>query len=84
MTTLNNPATTPEMRSSLALAMSRFSDAKLVNAWLEKVVSAETRSQDALHYLASVIRNPDAGKVAWEWTKQHWPEVEKKTCRLRR
>jgi aminopeptidase N len=78
MRALNNPATTPEMRSSLAQAMTQFSDPKLVNAWLEKIVSAETRSQDALRYLAGVIRNPEAEKVAWPWTKQHWPEVEKK------
>ncbi len=78
MTTLNNPATTPEMRSNLSRAMARFSDPKLVTSWLEKTISPETRSQDSLRYLSRVIRNPEAQKTAWEWTKQHWPDVEKK------
>ena len=78
MATLNNPATTPEMRSNLARSLARFSEPKLVTAWLEKIISPETRSQDSLRYLARVIANPEANKTAWEWTKQNWPDVEKK------
>lgn len=76
--TLNNTATTPEVQSVLGRALARFSDPRLLTSWLEKIVSPATRSQDAIHYLASVIGNPEAQKTAWEWTQQHWPEVEKK------
>jgi aminopeptidase N len=75
---LNNPATNPEIQGNLARAMARFSDPKLVTAWLERIVAPETRNQDALRYLSMVIRNPESQKTAWEWTRNHWPDVEKK------
>jgi aminopeptidase N len=75
---LKNPVTNPELQGNLARAMARFSEPRLVTAWLEKIVSPETRSQDAPRYLSLVIQNPVSQKTAWEWTKAHWPDVEKK------
>jgi aminopeptidase N/puromycin-sensitive aminopeptidase len=74
---LSNPKTTPEQMRNYGRAMSRFSDPKLVERWLQRIVSPETRNQDAAGYLSGVLEYPATQKFAWEWTKQHWPEVEK-------
>ena len=75
---INNPASSPEQVQDYARAMARFSDPKLVERWLEMIVGPETRNQDSARYLSRVLENVAAQKMAWEWTKQHWPQVEGK------
>ena len=69
---------TPEQLSDVSNALARFSDARLTERWLQKIVAPETRNQDAVHYIAEVLSNVAVQKPAWEWVKQHWPEVEAK------
>jgi aminopeptidase N len=78
MTAMNNSKSSPEQLSDYSRALAQFSDPKLVEQWLERIVAPETRSQDAAGYLGRVLENPAVQKVAWEWTKQHWAEVESK------
>src|SRR4029077_3006484 len=35
------------------------------------------RSQDALGLVTNVLGNPAGQKVAWDFVRQHWPELEK-------
>lgn len=75
---INSPNSTPEQLSDYGRALARFSDPKLVEKWLQRIVAPETRNQDAARYLARVLENPAVQKVAWDWTKLHWPEIESK------
>ena len=33
--------------------------------------------QDALQLVGGVLRNPAGQKLAWDFIRQHWPEIEK-------
>jgi puromycin-sensitive aminopeptidase len=72
------PASTPVELRDVTRALARFSDVRLMERWLTRTVAPETRTQDAAFYVAEVINNAAVRKPAWEWTKQHWPEVEAK------
>jgi aminopeptidase N len=77
LSALSNGKATPEQTRNYARALSRFNDPKLLERWLERIVSPETRNQDAAGYLSGVLENPAAQSFAWEWTKHHWSEVER-------
>ena len=72
-------ARSPEQYYNLARALAEFRDPKIVERLLAMSVSDEVRSQDAAGLIGAVLSNTDNQKVAWEWVKAHWPEVEKKT-----
>jgi len=78
MAAMSNPKSSPEQLGNYARALAQFSDPKLVQQWLARIVAPETRTQDAAGYLGRVLENPAVQKMAWDWTKQHWPEVESK------
>ncbi len=75
---LRDPASTPEMLSNVSDAMAAFTDPQLISRWLEIAAAPETRNQDAAGYFARPLLNPPVQKVAWEWIKEHWPQVESK------
>jgi aminopeptidase 2 len=75
---ISSPAATPEEIDNFALALANFTDFKLTQQWLQKIVAPETRSQDAPFYIGAVLDNVAVQKPAWEWVKQHWPDVQKK------
>lgn len=75
---MNDAKSSPEQLGDYSRALARFSDPKLTQQWLEKIVAHETRNQDAAGYLRLVLDNQAVQKMAWEWTKQHWPEVQAK------
>ena len=58
-------------------ALPRFSDPRLLERTLEYAVSPDVRSQDALLLIAGMFSNPAGQKLAWDFTRQHWAEVEK-------
>ena len=35
------------------------------------------RSQDSLGLIAAVMENPAGTKLAWDFVRGHWPEIEK-------
>jgi alanyl aminopeptidase len=75
---MNDAKSSPEQLVDYSSALARFSDSKLTQQWLEKIVAPETRNQDAAGYLRRVLENQAVQKMAWEWTKQHWAEVQAK------
>ena len=75
MAAMSNPNSSPEQLSDYSRGLDRFSDPKLTEHWLERIIGPETRSQDAAAYLGRLLENPAAQKMAWGWTKQHWAEV---------
>jgi aminopeptidase N len=69
----------PEQYYNVGGALSHFRDPTIVQQVLELSVSDKTRNQDAAALIAGLLVNPDNQKVAWDWVKAHWAEVEKKT-----
>jgi aminopeptidase N len=78
LTSLRDPASTPEVIANLSTAMAEFTDPQLVSRWLEIASAPETRNQDSPRYFARTLRNAEAQRVAWPWIKEHWPQVESK------
>ena len=55
----------------------RFSDPKLLQRTLEYALTPAVRSQDTLGLISVVMENPAGTKVAWDFVRAHWPEIEK-------
>ncbi|HKV91810.1 MAG TPA: M1 family aminopeptidase [Candidatus Angelobacter sp.] len=69
----------PEQYYNVGRALAAFRDPKIVQQVLGLSVSEKVRNQDAAALISAVLSNTDDQKVAWEWVKAHWPDVEKKT-----
>jgi aminopeptidase N len=69
---LSDPAGTPEVLANISEALGEFTDPQLMTRWLEVIVGPQTRNQDAARYFEDLMRNVDAQKPAWNWTKEHW------------
>jgi len=76
MSALKNPKS-PEEYYSYFFTLPQFTDPKLLQRTLDFAISPDVRSQDALQLVTSVLANPDGQKLAWEFVRQHWPELEK-------
>jgi aminopeptidase N len=76
MTAMKN-AKTPEQYYLYFFTLSSFSDPQLLRRTLDYAISADVRSQDTLNLLGSVMGNPDGEKLAWDFVRTHWAEVEK-------
>ncbi len=68
----------PEPFYNITNALSNFYDPQIVERWMEMIVSPSFRNQDAPHMIAAMVNDPETHRVAWEWVKAHWPDVEKK------
>jgi len=54
-----------------------FRDPKLLQRTLEFGISSGVRSQDAIQVISDVLDNPAGKKVAWDFIRTRWAEVEK-------
>jgi aminopeptidase N/puromycin-sensitive aminopeptidase len=76
MTGLKN-SKSPEDYYAYFFTLAQFSDQKLLQRTLEFAISPDVRSQDALQLVSGVLGNPDGEKLAWDFVRQHWAEIEK-------
>jgi len=76
MAALKNPKS-PEEYYTYLFTLPQFSDQKLLLRTLNFAISPDVRSQDALQVITSVMGNPDGQQLAWDFVRQHWPEIEK-------
>ena len=76
MTALKN-AKSPEEYYAHFFTLPQFRDPKLLERTLEFAVSPDVRSQDTLQLISGVMDNPEGQKLAWDFVRQHWSEVEK-------
>ncbi len=67
----------PEEYYMYLYTLPQFRDQKLLERTLELAISPDVRSQDALSVVTSVLGNPDGRQLAWNFIRQHWPELEK-------
>jgi aminopeptidase N/puromycin-sensitive aminopeptidase len=76
MTALKN-AKSPEEYYAYFFTLPQFRDQKLLERTLEFAISPDVRSQDALQLISGVLDNEEGQKLAWDFVRQHWSEVEK-------
>jgi aminopeptidase N/puromycin-sensitive aminopeptidase len=76
MAALKNPKS-PEEYYSYFFTLPQFSDPKLLQRTLDFAISPDVRSQDALQLVTGVLQNPDGQKLAWDFIRTHWSELEK-------
>jgi aminopeptidase N len=70
-------AKSPEEHYMYFSTLPDFSDPKLLERTLNFAISPEVRSQDALQLITGVLSNPAGQQLAWDFIRQHWPDVEK-------
>ncbi len=73
---LKNPKS-PEEYYIYFFTLPQFSDPKLLQRTLDYAISPDVRSQDALGLITSVLANPVGEKLAWDFIRQRWSEIEK-------
>jgi aminopeptidase N/puromycin-sensitive aminopeptidase len=76
MAGLKNPKS-PEEYYLYFVTLTQFGDSNLLQRTLDYAISPDVRSQDALRLISDVMRNPDGEKLAWDFVRQHWANVEK-------
>src|SRR5215475_6085920 len=57
--------------------VAQFRDPKLLQRTLEYALTPAVRSQDTLGLISVVMENPAGTRVAWDFVRAHWPEIEK-------
>jgi aminopeptidase N len=76
MAAMKNPKS-PEEYYMYFFTLPQFGDQQLLQRTLDYSISPDVRSQDALQLVTSVLANPAGQKLAWDFIRQHWTEVEK-------
>lgn len=57
-------------------SLAQFSDPRLLQRTLEYAVSSSVRTQDTLGLVASVMKNPKGTRLAWDFVRSHWSELD--------
>jgi aminopeptidase N len=70
-------AKSPEQYYMYFFTLPQFSDPSLLERTLNFAISPDVRSQDALQLVTGVMGNPAGQKIAWDFIRQHWNELEK-------
>jgi aminopeptidase N len=70
-------AKTPEQYYIYFYTLPSFTDPQLLTRTLNFAISPEVRSQDSLGLIGSVMANSAGQKLAWDFVRSHWAEVEK-------
>ena len=70
-------APTPELYYRYFFNLSSFRDPQLLQRTLDYAISPDVRSQDTLNLLGAVMANPAGEKLAWNFVRSHWTEIEK-------
>jgi aminopeptidase N len=58
-------------------ALNSFRDPKLIERNLNRALSPEVRSQDAVRVISDIMELPNGGVPAWNFVKSHWDEISK-------
>jgi aminopeptidase N len=70
-------AQTPEQYYLYFFTLPSFSNPQLIGRTLNFAISPEVRSQDSLGLIGSVMVNSAGQKLAWDFVRSHWADVEK-------
>jgi puromycin-sensitive aminopeptidase len=58
-------------------AIAQFKDPKLLLKTLDFAISPAVRTQDSLGLISAVMGNPAGTRVAWDFVRSHWTDIEK-------
>jgi aminopeptidase N len=72
-------AADPEEHDRYMYALTSFADPLLVRRTMDLALSDVVRSQDAKLVVAALLANSDTRRLAWQLTRERWPELQKKT-----
>ena len=67
----------PEQYYRYLYTLARFADPALVQRTLDFAISPAVRSQDALNLIAAVMDTRSGEKLAWDFVRAHWAQIEK-------
>ena len=67
----------PEEYYAYFYTLPQFENPQLLERTLQFAISPDVRSQDALGLISSVLANREGEKLAWDFVRQHWSEIEK-------
>ena len=70
-------AKTPELYYLYFFTLSSFKNPQLLQRTLNYAISPDVRSQDSLGLIGSVMANSTGQKLAWDFVRSHWTEIEK-------
>jgi aminopeptidase N/puromycin-sensitive aminopeptidase len=70
-------ASSPEQYYMYLFALAEFSDPALLQRTLELALTPEVRNQDAFILIAQVMQNPAGSKLAWDFSRAHWADIQK-------
>jgi aminopeptidase N len=70
-------AKTPEQFYLYFYTLSSFSNPQLLQRTLNYAISPDVRSQDSLGLIGAVMANSAGQKLAWDFVRSHWTDVEK-------
>lgn len=70
-------AKSPEEYYIYLQTLSEFTDPSLLDRTLQYALSSEVRSQDTLGLIAGVMENRAGERLAWDFVKGHWADIEK-------
>jgi aminopeptidase N len=73
---LHDSSSLSEERTTLAVAITSFSQPEIIKLNLEKIKSSSVRIQDVSYWIAYSFANRFARKMIWEWVKQNWGWLE--------
>jgi aminopeptidase N len=72
-------AADPEEHDWYMYALTSFADHVLVRRTMDLALSDVVRSQDAKIVVAALLANSDTRRLAWQLTRERWPELHQKT-----
>jgi len=70
-------AKTPELYYLYFFTLSSFNNPQLLQRTLNYAISPAVRSQDSLGLIGTVMANSAGEKLAWDFVRSHWTEIEK-------
>jgi puromycin-sensitive aminopeptidase len=71
-------ARTPQEERRFLYSLAAFRDRTLLEDALSHGLDGEVRTQDAPFLVAMVFFNPEGGRLAWQFTRDHWDEMRQK------
>jgi puromycin-sensitive aminopeptidase len=75
---LEKKASLQEEKRRLLAALARPRSQELLEETLERALSSEVRSQDAVLVIVRVAANRHGRDLAWEFIKDHWEELDRR------
>jgi aminopeptidase N/puromycin-sensitive aminopeptidase len=69
----------PDLKEDALRTLTRFDSPILVIRTLEYALSGDVRSQDSLTLIAFLLARPPTQDLAWEFVRQHWAGVVRKS-----